>query len=84
VIEFDARGLNHPEPLERSMNIFKWLGEEDVFHLTIHRFPQPLVMIAERFGIRYEAYEAKEGEWHLYFTKSPSADLASLCRACHV
>ncbi|WP_353663078.1 DUF2249 domain-containing protein [Hydrogenimonas sp. SS33] len=84
MIELDARGLNHPEPLERSMDVFKWMDGEDIFHLTIHRLPQPLLMIAERFGIRYEVCEAGEGEWHVYFTKSPTVDLASLCKACHV
>ena len=84
MIELDAREMNHPEPLERSMDVFKWMDGDDVYKLVIHRKPQPLLMIAERFGIRYEACEVGEREWHVYFTKSPEVDLAALCGECPV
>ena len=75
MIELDARNLEHPEPLERSVAIFAELEAEKIFHLIIHRYPRPLLMIAQKRGIRYEECQKSEREWHLLFTRDPTVDL---------
>ncbi|WP_201353652.1 DUF2249 domain-containing protein [Hydrogenimonas urashimensis] len=75
VIELDVRGLNHPEPLERSVEMMKRLDGRNCLHLQIHRYPRPLLMIAQKQGIRFDACETESGEWHILFTKNPSFDL---------
>ncbi|WP_457593938.1 DUF2249 domain-containing protein [Hydrogenimonas sp.] len=80
ILELDARGLSHPEPLERSVQIFHELGSDRCFHLVIHRYPQPLIMIAQRHGLDIEVCEREAGEWHILFAKTGSADLKGLMR----
>ncbi len=77
-LKLDVRGLNHPEPLERSVEMFKKLNDTNYMHLHIHRYPKPLLIIAEKQGIRFDAYETDEGEWHILFTKSSTLDLKKL------
>ncbi len=85
VLEFDARGLNHPEPLERSVQMFRKLDSSNLFHLLIHRLPRPLLAIAERHGIRFKVCEAAENEWHILFSKNEELDLEKVMkRYCSV
>jgi len=76
--KLDVRGLNHPEPLERSVEMMKRLEGKKVLHLLVHRYPTPLLMIAQKQGIRFASHETEEGEWHILFTKDPSLDLQTL------
>ena len=55
--------------------MFKKLNSSNYMHLHIHRYPKPLLLIAERQGIRFETKETDEGEWHILFTKNPALDL---------
>ncbi|SFP76417.1 DUF2249 domain-containing protein [Hydrogenimonas thermophila] len=75
ILKLDVRGLNHPEPLERSVEMFKKLNSSNCMHLHIHRYPKPLLAIADNQGIRFDACETEEGEWHILFTKNPALDL---------
>ncbi|BDY13660.1 DUF2249 domain-containing protein [Hydrogenimonas cancrithermarum] len=79
MLELDVRGLNHPEPLERSVEMFKRMGPKDLFRLVIHRMPQPLLMIAQRHGIRYRVCQVSEAEWHIWFTRDENLDLTACC-----
>ncbi|BBG65266.1 hypothetical protein NNO_0563 [Hydrogenimonas sp.] len=80
VFELDARGLAHPEPLERSVEILRMLDSSSCFHLVIHRYPQPLLMIAERLEIGFEVCEAGDNEWHILFCKKNGPDPKELMR----
>ena len=80
MIELDVRGLEHPEPLERSVEAFKGLKGDEMFHLIIHRFPKPLLMIAEKQGIAFAWCQKSEEEWHLLFSRDPDADLQERIR----
>ncbi|HIP52142.1 MAG TPA: DUF2249 domain-containing protein [Campylobacterales bacterium] len=42
ILKLDVRGLNHPEPLERSVEMFKELNSSNCMYLHIHRYPKPL------------------------------------------
>ena len=75
----DVRGLNHPEPLEKSVATFRRMDSDDIFRLVIHRLPQPLLMIAEKHGIRYRVCRISEEEWHIWFTKNEHVDLTACC-----
>ena len=75
ILKLDVRGLNHPEPLERSVEMFKELNSSNCMYLHIHRYPKPLLLIADRQGIRFKTKESDEGEWHILFTKNPALNL---------
>lgn len=79
-MHLDVRGLNHPEPLERSVEMMKRLDGTNCLHLHIHRYPQPLLMIAEKQGIRFDGCETASGEWHILMTRNPSLDLKAMMR----
>ena len=80
MIELDVRGLEHPEPLERSVEAFKKLQGDEVFHLIIHRFPKPLLMIAQKQGIAYAWCQRDESEWHLLFSRGSKLDLEEMVK----
>ncbi len=85
ILELDARGLSHPEPLERSVEMLHRLGSDNCFHLIIHRYPQPLLMIAEGYGVDFEVCETAENEWHILFAKKGQTDLKKMMkRYCSV
>ncbi len=85
ILELDARGLPHPEPLERALKIIYRLGPKECFHLVIHRCPKPLLAIAERHGLYFEICEASDKEWHILFAKNSSDTLKKLIkRYCRV
>jgi len=78
LIELDARGLAHPEPLERSVAILRTLGPSQALHLVIARLPVPLLQIAKSGGFDHEACEKEEGEWHVFIAHRGRCDLKSL------
>jgi hypothetical protein len=80
IVELDVRGLEHPEPLERSVAAFGGLDEEEVLHLRIHRYPVPLLQIAEGRGLRFVAHQAGEGDFHILFAKAPAPDLEAVLK----
>jgi len=82
IVELDVRGLSHPEPLERAVAAFDALAEDEALHLRIHRMPIPLLQIAEGRGLRYEALEVGEGDFHLLFARDEGGDLQALLREC--
>ena len=85
MIHLDVRGLNHPEPLERSVEAMRRLTGTNCMHLHIHRYPKPLLMIAQKQGLRFEECETPSGEWHILFTRNGSLDLKALMQEmCHV
>lgn len=85
ILKLDVRGLNHPEPLEYSVEMFKELNSSNCMHLHIHRYPQPLLMIAKRHGIRFDTCKTDRGEWHILFTKNPALDLSTMLQElCNV
>lgn len=85
ILKLDVRGLNHPEPLERSVEMFKELNSSNCMYLHIHRYPKPLLIIAEKQDIRFDAYEIDKGEWHILFTKNPALDLNEMLQElCNV
>ncbi len=76
VVKLDVRGLNHPEPLERSVAAFEKLGRGDVLHLVIHRYPVPLLKLAQSRGLACETAQKSEEEFHLFFAFD-----GALCRS---
>jgi TusA-related sulfurtransferase len=83
-VELDVRGLEHPEPLERSVKVLKKMKPDDLFRLVIHRMPQPLLMIAERHGIGYLVCQKSDDEWHIWFSKEAERLDPSLCGGDYV
>ncbi|TFW22592.1 DUF2249 domain-containing protein [Massilia arenosa] len=51
----DLRGLEPPEPLERTLDALDFLTDGDALVILLEREPHPLYRILQRNGYRYEA-----------------------------
>lgn len=75
MIILDTRELDHPAPLEVTIDAFKNLGGSEVLHMIHRREPLPLFTIITKNGGRYLSYEDDAGVWHIYITRDPQLDL---------
>jgi len=71
----DARGLSHPEPLEKAIEIIKNLGQDKCLYMLIHKNPIPLLKIAEENRLNYLSEEVRIGEWHILITPNREINL---------
>ena len=53
--EIDARGLEPPEPLQRTLEALESLGPEERLRLLLHREPFPLYAILRERGYTHQA-----------------------------
>ena len=63
VIELDARGLEPPEPLERTLQSAAGLAAGQSLHLLIHREPFPLYELLDGMGFRHETFSQANGDF---------------------
>lgn len=75
MIILDTRELDHPAPLEMTIDAFKNLSSSEVLHMIHRREPLPLFTIITKNGGRYLSVEDKNGIWHIYITRDPQLDL---------
>jgi TusA-related sulfurtransferase len=78
-IRLDARGLEHPEPLERALAAMRRLGDGEYLHMLLHRCPYPLLELAEKQGFVHTEGE-HEGVWHIFIAKDASLPLETLLK----
>ena len=77
-IRFDARELEHPEPLEQALAHFNRLEGSEVLYMIHRKNPLPLFeLIKKRAGFCY-SFEDERGEWHIFITKDGTIDLKGL------
>ena len=74
----DARNMEHPEPLERSISILRELDRNGYLYMLHRKEPAPLLALAREHRLNYLSRCDKEGEWHILITPNREADLASL------
>ena len=74
----DARDMEHPEPLERSIAILRELDESGYLYMLHRKEPLPLIALAREHRLNYLSRCDEEGEWHILITPNREADLASL------
>ncbi len=77
-ILFDARELEHPQPLEESVRRLSQLGEEEYLYMLHRKQPLPLLQMAQQHGFRTHAHEDAKGVWHIVITKMESVNLKDL------
>jgi len=74
----DARRMEHPEPLERSIAILRELDEGGYLYMLHRKEPAPLLALAREHRLRYLSRQTAEDEWHILITPNADADLESL------
>ncbi len=75
MILIDAREMEHPIPLEMTIDAFKKLKEAEIIHLIHRREPLPLFDIITNNGGRYLSYQSDDEAWHIFITRNPDLDL---------
>ncbi len=69
----DARELEHPIPLERSIIYLKKLDENSYYYLLHRKEPIPLLALANEHNLNYISYQECENIWHILI--SPNKDI---------
>jgi hypothetical protein len=74
----DARAMEHPEPLERSIAILRELDEEGYLYMLHRKEPLPLIALAREHRLNHLSHHAGEEEWHILITPNGEVDLREL------
>lgn len=77
-IAFDARGLEHPKPLEEAVALLQKMDEKSYLYMRHRKNPLPLLQLAQEHGFTSLSHEHAPGEWHILITKADSVDLKEL------
>ncbi len=78
-IYLDARGLEHPIPLERAIAALRQLEEGNYFHMVHRKNPVPLIDMANEQGFAILSRQDSDGTWHILISADPSVALEALC-----
>ncbi len=76
-IGLDARDLEHPEPLEKSIKILQNLDEDSYFYMLHRKNPLPLIDLAKEHKFQVLTHEDKQSNWHILISKNLSEDLSN-------
>ena len=80
-IFFDARELEHPEPLEKSMKIIQSLDENSYLYMLHRKNPLPLIDLAKKHLLKVLTKEDANEQWHILICKNQSIELSDLLDA---
>jgi len=80
MITLDVRELDHPLPLEMTVDAFKKLTGEEVLVMIHRREPTPLFEIITKNGGFYRSVQREENLWHIFIARDSNVNLEQ----CHV
>jgi len=70
----DARAMEHPEPLEKSIDILKSLDENSYLYMLHRKEPIPLLALAGEHKLNFISKLGEDENWHILI--SPNRDVA--------
>lgn len=71
----DVRELDHPLPLEMTVDAFKKLSGSEVLLMIHRREPTPLFEIITKNGGFYRSVQVAENLWHIFITRDSNVNL---------
>ena len=74
-IRLDARGLQHPAPLEKGMKILDSLGDDEYLYMLHHKKPIPLIDFAKEQNCQVIHKQDDKKQWHILISKNRDIDL---------
>ena len=80
-IYFDAREMEHPEPLEKSMKIIQSLDENSYLYMLHRKNPLPLIDLAKKHLLNVLTQEDENNLWHILICKNQTIDLSDFLNA---
>ena len=77
-IFFDAREMEHPEPLEKSMKIIQSLDDNSYLYMLHRKNPLPLIDLANKHLLNVLTKEDANQQWHILICKNQDIALSDL------
>ena len=71
----DARELEHPVPLEKSIDILKKLDQNSYFYMLHRKEPIPLLALAGEHKLNYISKFEKDNNWHILISPNLEVNL---------
>jgi len=68
-IFLDAREMEHPEPLTKSVEHLQSMNQDSYLYMINQKNPIPLLEIAKNNGFQTLSHEDNEGIWHILISK---------------
>jgi len=75
-IYLDAREMEHPEPLEKSMKIIQSLDENSYLYMLHRKNPLPLIDLAKKHLLNVLTKEDANKLWHILICKNQTIELS--------
>ncbi|NPA27599.1 MAG: hypothetical protein GXN91_00930 [Epsilonproteobacteria bacterium] len=75
----DARELEHPAPLEKSIDILKQLDNNSYYYMIHRKEPIPLLALAQEHNLNYISKEQNK-QWHIIISPNPNINLEELLK----
>ena len=77
-IYLDAREMEHPEPMERSMKIIQSLDDHSYLYMLHRKQPLPLIDLAQKHLLTVLTKEDENKLWHILICKNKTIALSDL------
>ena len=77
-IFLDARGMEHPEPLQISLSHLQSMSNEEYFYMLNIRKPIPLLEIAKEKGFICFTHQDSNEIWHILISRNSDIILEEL------
>ena len=77
-IFLDARGMEHPQPLQISLSHLQSMSNEEYLYMLNIRKPIPLLEIAKERGFIYFTHQDSSEIWHILISKKSGIILEEL------
>jgi len=79
-IFLDARELEHPVPLEKSIDVLKELDEQSYFYMLHRKEPIPLLALASEHNLNFVSKLESDENWHILVSPNRDVNLESFIR----
>jgi len=80
-IVIDARGTEHPKPLEMAIDALRNMDRDSYLYMLNRKNPIPLLSLAKQHKFSVLSHEQSENEWHILICKDESMELDKLIEA---
>jgi len=80
----DARDMEHPEPLEKSIDILKNLDENSYLYMLHRREPIPLLALASEHSLNFISKFIEDNYWHILISPNRDINLEEFIRVKNV
>ncbi len=67
--------MEHPEPLQRSIEILKRLDSNSYYYMIHRKEPVPLLALASEYNLNFISKLEKDDNWHILISPNSNINL---------